>query len=105
MSMLPYRLVVPWFLVVTLGICAAPRPSRGGDFSPEYKASLQRTAELRKANVQRKRAVAMRQRATMWSWSNGGGGGGSFAPEIDAGPAAGAVALLVGGVLMLADRR
>jgi hypothetical protein len=32
-------------------------------------------------------------------------GGGAAAPEIDAGPAAGAVALLVAGMLMLADRR
>jgi hypothetical protein len=34
-----------------------------------------------------------------------GGGGGGSAPEIDAGPAAAAVALLVAGMLMLADRR
>jgi hypothetical protein len=53
---------------------------------------------------------AQANQARMWYWANGrvgggGGGGESFAPEIDAGPAAGAVGLLVAGVLMVADRR
>jgi hypothetical protein len=45
---------------------------------------------------------AMQMRLMM---SGIGGGGGGSAPEIDAGPAAGAVALLVAGMLMLVDRR
>jgi hypothetical protein len=174
---------------ILAAMCAAPRPTRGGEWSPEYQAGLKKTAESNKARRTRKKEVAMKQPAArqaaaammrqvamqeaLWMeqgamrqammmqqqvamqqaamaqsaasrgyrlgthiytvddtfatvareeasagrvaaflaiaqvppWMSYYGTGGSVAPEIDAGPAAGAVALLVAGMLMLADRR
>jgi hypothetical protein len=176
----PHRSIL-WVSALLAGMCAAPRPTLGGEWSPEYQAGLRKTAErnnairMRKKEVAKKQQalrqataakmqqaameeaammeriaamqqaimmqkVAMQQAAMAQSAASRGyrlGGrlytiddtfatvGATFAyvnalemnrmsygygsygaaPEIDAGPAAAALALLASGMLMLADRR
>jgi hypothetical protein len=70
----------------------------------EQEEAMMQQAAMEQMAMQQAFLRAQAIQARMWFWG-GGGGGVSYAPEIDAGPAAGAVALLVAGVLMVADRR